>query len=158
MRKKENLEIFPGITTVNSYPAIYIEKLDLLAISDLQLGEELYFAEQGLFVPQVQLKEIMKNLKYIFKIVKPKSIVINGDVKHEFGEASVQEWREVKELVSYLRKKVKEIIIVRGNHDNYLLTIASKIGLKVFDPYYLADDILFTTVIKKSNFQKKLRL
>lgn len=157
MQKKENLEIFPGITTVNSYPAIYIEKLDLLAISDLQLGEELYFAEQGLFVPQVQLKEIMKNLKCIFKIVKPKSIVINGDVKHEFGEASVQEWREVKELVSYLRKKVKEIIIVRGNHDNYLLTIASKIGLKVFDPYYLADDILFTHGHKKIEFPKEAK-
>jgi putative SbcD/Mre11-related phosphoesterase len=156
-KKKSDLEIFPGINTVNSYHAIYIEKIDSLVISDLQLGEELYLAEQGIFVPQVQLREIMKDLKGIFRIVKPKNVVINGDVKHEFGEASAQEWREVKELVSYLRKKVEEIILVRGNHDNYLLNIASKIGLKVFDPYYLASDILFTHGHKKIKFPKEAK-
>jgi putative SbcD/Mre11-related phosphoesterase len=157
MQKKNEIEIFPGITTVNSYHAIYVEKIDSVVISDLQLGEELYLAEQGIFVPQVQLREIMKDLKGIFKMVRPKSVVINGDVKHEFGEASSQEWREVRELVDYLRKKVEEIILVRGNHDNYLLTIASKIGLKVFDPYYLADNILFTHGHKKIKFPKEAK-
>jgi putative SbcD/Mre11-related phosphoesterase len=156
-KKKNDIEIFPGITTVNSYHAIYIERINCLAISDLQLGEELYLAEQGIFVPQVQLREIMKDLKEIFRIVKPKSVLINGDVKHEFGEASAQEWREVKELVTYLRKKVEEIILVRGNHDNYLLNIANKIGLKVFDPYYLADNILFTHGHKKIKFPKEAK-
>jgi putative SbcD/Mre11-related phosphoesterase len=156
-KKKSELEIFPGINTVNGYHAIYIEKLSSLVISDLQLGEELYLAEQGLFIPQVQLREIMKDLKGIFKIVKPRCMVINGDVKHEFGEASAQEWREVKELVGYLRKKVEDIILVRGNHDNYLLNIASKIGLKVFDPYYLVGDIVFTHGHKKIKFPKEAK-
>jgi putative SbcD/Mre11-related phosphoesterase len=157
MWKKDEVEIFPGIFTIKSYHAIYVKKIDSLVISDLQLGEELYLAEQGIFVPQVQLREIMKDLKGIFRIVKPKSVVINGDVKHEFGEASSQEWREVKELVSYLRKKVEEIILVRGNHDNYLLNIARKIGLKVFDPYYLAADILFTHGHKKIKFPREAK-
>jgi putative SbcD/Mre11-related phosphoesterase len=157
MQKKDEIEIFPGITTVNSYHAIYVEKINSLVISDLQLGEELYLAEQGIFVPQVQLREIIKDLKGIFRIVKPRSVVINGDVKHEFGEASAQEWREVKELTSYLRKKVEEIILVRGNHDNYLLNIASKIGLKVFDPYYLVGDIIFTHGHKKIKVPKEAK-
>jgi len=156
MRKK-NEEIFPGIRIVDSHNAIYIEKINSLVISDLQLGEELYFAEQGIFVPQVQLKEILKELKEIFKEVRPKSLIINGDVKHEFGEASSQEWREVKELVDFLKKKVEEIILVRGNHDNYLLTIASNLGLKVFDPYYLADEILFTHGHKLIEFPEKAK-
>jgi putative SbcD/Mre11-related phosphoesterase len=157
MWKKDEVEIFPGIFTIKSYHAIYVKKIDSLVISDLQLGEELYLAEQGIFVPQVQLREIMKDLKGIFKMVRPKSVVINGDVKHEFGEASSQEWREVRELVDYLRKKVEEIILVRGNHDNYLLNIASKIGLKVFDPYYLAGNILFTHGHKKIKFPKEAK-
>lgn len=158
MPKKSEIEIFPGIKIINSYPAIYLEKLSLIAISDLQLGEELYLAEQGVFVPQVQLKEILKELKEIFKKVKPKGLIINGDLKHEFGEASSQEWREVKKLVDFLKKKVKKIILVRGNHDNYLLTIASKLGLKVFDPFYLIDEILFTHGHKLIEFPKEAKI
>jgi hypothetical protein len=157
-KKKGDLEIFPGIKIIDSQHAIHIEKINAVVISDLQLGEELYLADQGIFVPQVQLKEILKNLKEIFRKIKPERIIINGDIKHEFGEASAQEWREVKELVNYLKRKVKEIILVRGNHDNYLLNIASKLGLKVFDPYYLAEGILFTHGHKKVKFPKEAKI
>jgi len=88
------------------------------------------------------------------KKLKAKRILINGDIKHEFGEASRQEWREVIELVEFLRKKTKEIIVVRGNHDNYLLNIASKINLQVFDPFYLEKGYLFTHGHKKISYPK----
>jgi putative SbcD/Mre11-related phosphoesterase len=156
-KKKSDTKIFKGIEIVDNQHAIYIEKINTVAISDLQLGEELYLAEQGVFVPQFQLREILKNLREIFKKIKPDRFLINGDVKHEFGEASSQEWREVIELVNYLKRKVKEVILVRGNHDNYLLNIAGKLGLKVFDPYYLAEDILFTHGHKKIKFPKEAK-
>jgi putative SbcD/Mre11-related phosphoesterase len=147
------MEIFENVEIINGFKAIYIKELDLIVISDLQLGEELYLAEEkGIFVPQVQLKEIKKELSAIFRKIKAKRILINGDVKHEFGEASRQEWREVIELAEFLRKKVKEIIVVRGNHDNYLLNIASKINLQVFDPFYLERGYLFTHGHKKISY------
>ncbi|MCC5994361.1 MAG: metallophosphoesterase [Candidatus Aenigmarchaeota archaeon] len=147
------MEIFENVEIINGFKAVYIKELDLIVISDLQLGEELYLAEEkGIFVPQVQLKEIKKELSAIFRKIKAKRILINGDVKHEFGEASRQEWREVIELVEFLRKKVKEIIVVRGNHDNYLLNIASKIDLQVFDPFYLEKGYLFTHGHKKISY------
>ncbi|MGC8993569.1 MAG: metallophosphoesterase, partial [Candidatus Aenigmatarchaeota archaeon] len=149
------MEIFKGIEIINGFPAIYIKSLDLIVISDLQIGEELYLAEEkGIYVPQVQLKEMKKNLSKIFRITKARRILINGDYKHEFGEASKQEWREVIELTSFLKKKVKEIILVRGNHDNYLLTITSKIGLNVYDPFYLEKGFLFTHGHKKIEYPK----
>jgi len=147
--------IFENVEIINGSKAIFIKELDLVVISDLQIGEELYLAEEkGIFIPQVQLKEIKKELNEIFKKVKASRILINGDVKHEFGEASKQEWREVIDLVEFLRKKVKEIIIVRGNHDNYLLNIASKINLTVFDPFYLEEGYLFTHGHKKIKYPK----
>jgi len=150
------MKLFEDVEIVNGHRAIYIKELDLVAISDLQLGEELYLAEErGIFVPQIQLKEIKKELNEIFKKVKAKRILINGDLKHEFGEASRQEWREVIDFVEFLRKKVKEIIIVRGNHDNYLLNIASKINLQVFDPFYLEKGYLFTHGHKKISYPKE---
>jgi putative SbcD/Mre11-related phosphoesterase len=148
------MEIFRGIKTVDGYPVIFIENLNSLVISDLHLGYELALAEQGVFVPQTQLKELLKDLREIFRKVKAENIIINGDVKHEFGEASQQEWREVKELVEYLRKKVEKIILIRGNHDNYLLNIASKIGIQVFDPYYLAKGYCFLHGHKKVKLPK----
>jgi putative SbcD/Mre11-related phosphoesterase len=150
------MKLFEDVEIINGHRAIYIKDLDLVVISDLQLGEELYLAEEkGIFVPQVQLKEIKKELNDIFKKVKAKRILINGDLKHEFGEASRQEWREVIDFVEFLRKKVKEIIIVRGNHDNYLLNIASKINLQVFDPFYLEKGYLFTHGHKKISYPKE---
>jgi putative SbcD/Mre11-related phosphoesterase len=150
------MKLFEDVEIVNGHRAIYIQDLDLVVISDLQLGEELYLAEEkGIYVPQVQLKEIKKELNDIFKKVKAKRILINGDLKHEFGEASRQEWREVIDFVEFLRKKVKEIIIVRGNHDNYLLNIASKINLQVFDPFYLEKGYLFTHGHKKISYPKE---
>ncbi len=149
------MEFLPGIFTINGQRAIYIKKIRAVVISDLQLGEELYLAEEkGIFVPQIQLREIKKNLSKIFRKVKAEKLIINGDFKHEFGEASRQEWREVKEVVKFARKKVKEIILVRGNHDNFLLTIASHLGLKVYDPYYLEKGFLFTHGHKLIKFPK----
>jgi len=149
----EKFELVKGVEIINGFKAALVEN-EILVISDLQLGEELYFAEKGIFVPQIQLKEIKKELREIFKVVSISKLIINGDFKHEFGKASEQEWREVKELVNYLSKKVEEIILVRGNHDNYLLTIASYLNLKVFDPYYEVKGFVFTHGHKRIRYPK----
>lgn len=141
---KSSLKLFGEIELINSFRAIFIRKLNAICISDLQLGYEQYLAEKGgIFLPRTQLKEIISELKAIFRIKKPKKIIINGDLKHEFGETSSQEWFEVRKLVEYLRKKVDEIILVRGNHDNYLLTIASHLEIEVFDPFYFEKGFCF---------------
>ncbi len=143
------MKIFEGIYTIDSYPAIFIEEIDTAVIADLHLGYELALAQQGIFVPQVQLKETLKDLRGIFKLVKPEKLIINGDIKHEFGEVSNQEWREVKKLIAYIKRKIKRLILVRGNHDNYLLNITSKLGIEVFNPYYLEKGICFVHGHKK---------
>lgn len=150
----DSMEIFEGIETINGYPAIHLKEINAVAIADLHLGYELALAEQGIFVPQTQLKEILKDLRGIFKLVKPEKLIINGDIKHEFGEASRQEWREVKKLVAYLKRKVRRLILVRGNHDNYLLNITSKLGIEVFNSYYLEKGICFVHGHKKVKLPK----
>ncbi len=151
------MQVFKGIETVDGFPAIFLEELKAIAIADLHLGYELALAEQGIFVPQTQLKEIKKDLNEIFKLVKAEKLIIVGDLKHEFGEASKQEWREVKDLMNFLWKKVKQIILVRGNHDNYLLTIISKLGIDLFDPYYLEKGVCFIHGHKKIEIPKEAK-
>ena len=114
--------------------------------------------EKGIFIPQLQLKEMKNDLSKIFEMTKAEKLIINGDFKHEFGEASRQEWREVKDFVEFAKRKFEEIILVRGNHDNYLLTIASHIGLKVYDPFYFEKGILFTHGHKKIEYPENVEV
>lgn len=121
---------------------IFIKSLNAIVISDVHLGYELYLAEKGVFIPQTQLKKLKTKFKKLSKNNSEK-LIINGDLKHEFGEASKQEWREVFEFINEAKKYFKRIILVRGNHDNYLLTIISKLDLKLYDPYYMENGYLF---------------
>ena len=64
-----------------------------------------------------------------------KTIVINGDLKHEFGEISRQEWNDCLALIDFLATKCEQIVLVKGNHDTILGPIARKRNLKGVDSY-----------------------
>jgi len=121
---------------------------EVLVFSDFHLGYEDRLVNKGMLL-NIQFKETMKNLDMIFrglflngKIVK--KIIILGDLKHDFGVVGEAEWREAHKLLDYLIKKVgqKNLILIKGNHDNYLIGVAKKkrIGL---EKYFVYKDILF---------------
>jgi len=119
---------------------------NILVISDLHLGYEEHIFEKAL-VPRVQLKEIVKRLDKVFKLldkdkIKIKKIIILGDLKHEFGGISDSEWRDTLEFLDYLIKKCKDIILIKGNHDNILGPIARKKEIKLKN-YYKTRGICF---------------
>lgn len=121
---------------IRGYPAVYFKELDLIAISDLQIGYESHLAEKGIFIPQIQKNQLIKNLREISFLKKAKRLLINGDLKHEFSKPAIQEIREIKEFLSVAKSIFKEIIIVKGNHDNYILNILEEMEFPIFDPYY----------------------
>ncbi len=69
-------------------------------------------------------------------------VVLLGDLKHEFSSLTAEEMHGLVNLFDFLQKKSKEIIVIRGNHDNYLLNILSRRGIKVWD-YYLWNRFCF---------------
>ncbi len=114
---------------------------DTLIISDLQIGIEGGLQEQGILVPVYQFDDVFERLKNIIeKVNGVKRIVINGDLKHEFGSISNQEWRYILRILDYLVERM-EVIIVKGNHDIVIKPIARKRNIKVVD-YYKMDDVL----------------
>jgi putative SbcD/Mre11-related phosphoesterase len=58
-------------------------------------------------------------------------VIINGDMKHEFSRNKSQEWDEVETILDMLSHR--EVIIVRGNHDNYLQTILARRNIRMVD-------------------------
>jgi len=126
--------------------AIYVDKT--LIVTDFHIGYEEALNKQGIMVPRFQFKEIMIRLESIFKRLKGKidRVIVNGDLKHEFGTISDQEWRHILQLIDYFSRHSKEIILIKGNHDTFLGPIAKKKNVKVLD-YYIIET---NTLIKKS--------
>ena len=106
-----------------------------LVISDLQLGYEEALTKQGVMLPRFQAKDIMKRLEEMLRTAKPETVVINGDLKHEFGTISDQEWRDALQVFDLLLKYAEKVVVVKGNHDVVLGPLARKRGIAVVESY-----------------------
>lgn len=115
---------------------------DYLIISDLHLGYEYALNREGFMIPRFQYKKIIEQLKEILNASNATKIIINGDLKHEFGKISKQEWDEVMDFIEFLKKYFNEIILIKGNHDNFTGFIAEKSGLKVYENYSVENYIV----------------
>jgi len=127
------VELAPGAFATRHF-ALWLPESRTIAISDLHLGYEGALAEQGVGVPRIQRRIILERLGRIVEAYRPATVVVCGDFKHEFSKALVDEWVEVKQVLRFLRERT-EAVLVRGNHDNYLLNILSDVGMKLVDRY-----------------------
>lgn len=112
-----------------------------LIICDSHIGYEEYLNKIGVLVPRFQFKEIILRLEKIIDKKHFDKIIINGDIKHEFGTISEQEWRHTLRLLDFLKRYCDEIILIKGNHDTILGPIAEKRGMKIMD-YFLINNTL----------------
>jgi putative SbcD/Mre11-related phosphoesterase len=112
---------------------VYIGELSSLVFADFHLGLERAMEEEGLYLPYRQFPEVAGIIRKAIDRYDVKNIILLGDVKHEFGRASDQEWGEVLSLLKELRGH--KVRVVRGNHDNYLIPILKREGVELDDPY-----------------------
>ena len=131
------MEIYKGIKIVDL--GLYIEKEKVLIISDLQLGYEESMNRKGFFIPRTQLGLIKKRLEKIFEKISPSIVIINGDLKHEFGTINKQEWDDSLSIIDYLQKKCGKVILIKGNHDLILGPIAKKGNIDLVEYYVIGD-------------------
>ncbi len=115
---------------------------DYLIISDLHLGYEQSLNSEGIMVPKFQYPHIVSRLKKIQQKSSAPKIIINGDLKHEFGHISRQEWSETLKFIEFLKENFREIILIKGNHDNFTPYIAQKTDLEVQESITLRDFLI----------------
>ncbi len=128
--------------------AIYIRADDTLAISDLHLGYEAALQAEHVAIPRFQLEPMLKRLEKLLARYNPERVIINGDMKHEFSKNKGQEWDEVETILDMLA--YREVVIIRGNHDNYLQTILARRNIRMMDSITLpASQITFLHGHKK---------
>lgn len=105
-------------------------------MADLHIGYEASLEEEGVHLPRTQTATMKESLIRVLEKHDPATVVVLGDLKHSFGRNLGQEWRDVSSILSLLSDRSK-VVIVRGNHDNYLQSIASKLGLSVVERWQM---------------------
>ncbi len=130
------MEILSGIEIIGK--SLWIRKKKIIIIADLHFGYEEALNKQGFLVPRKKFSEIREEIQKLLKL-KPKIVVINGDLKHEFGEISCQQSHDSLVKLELLLKKCK-VILIKGNHDFILGPIARKKNLEIKE-FYCFDDV-----------------
>lgn len=127
------MEISKGIEIIDL--ALKIDRT--LVIADIHIGFEEALNKQGIMVPRFQFRDVFERLEWILKKAKPELVIVNGDIKHEFGTISEQEWRETLKILDLLLEYSRKVVLVRGNHDNILGPIARKRDVEIAESYEL---------------------
>ena len=134
------MQISLGIEIVRA--SLWLSQKKTLIINDLHIGYEEALHRKGILVPKFQLREIIKEMEQIFIQVQPQKMIINGDLKHEFGTVLRQEWSEVLQFLDFCLQHCQEVIIIKGNHDPIIKPIAEKRGIFVVTEYQIGDTLI----------------
>ncbi len=143
------MEIGNDIRFFKDCYAVFIRSISAIVLADLHLGYEGVSAKNGIFLPKLNLKYILEQIERIRNEVgkeNVKRVIVVGDIKNEFEEVEDSEVDELFSFVSYLRNEIfdkrLEIILIKGNHDNYVDAYAKSLNLKVFRQEYLIENYL----------------
>lgn len=128
-----------GIKITRHYAALID---DVAIVADLHIGYEGVLQREGAMIPKYQKEILKERLNKIVEEYEPSLLIINGDFKHEFGKNLRQEWRETIEILEFLISKTK-VILIRGNHDNFLRTIANKLNVRMMEHFEINEIKIF---------------
>lgn len=108
----------------------------VLVIGDVHIGYGNRGEAMDIFVNSGLFDALIKDFEEISNAVgKIDKIILLGDLKHSLSAIADEEKYGLINLLDYLEKKTKEIVIIKGNHDNYLLNLTSRRKIKVLDYY-----------------------
>ncbi|MFA5311976.1 MAG: metallophosphoesterase [Methanomassiliicoccales archaeon] len=128
-------QVFPGARVTNDR-CLWLENQETIVIADLHIGLESALEADGLHFPRFQTEDMRESLIEIMDRYSPKRVVILGDLKHDFSRNVGQELAEVTSVLSLLKESA-EVCLARGNHDNYLVNIAFKLGIEVEESFII---------------------
>jgi hypothetical protein len=110
--------------------ALYLPGHRTLAIADVHVGFEDALHRDGTLVPRGHLRALLERLERLLRAIGVSEqaplerVIVNGDLRHQFGPLTAREWQESQRLLEALRRVSREVILVEGNHDGNLAMLA----------------------------------
>lgn len=127
----DTFEILPGVKVTNDR-CLLLDDGPTVVLGDLHLGYEKALEEEGMYIPRVNTESIRESLNRLICRYEPKRIVLLGDIKHDFKRTRFEGKEEVRRIVTLLQNAA-DVIVVKGNHDNFLQNILQDTDLMAVD-------------------------
>lgn len=118
------------VSLLPGFPAAFHRELRTAIIADLHLGYEEEVAQSGIYLPKKQLRMALLLIESLSS-VGVKRLIINGDIKNSFSKLTIQEREEIIKFFGRARDLFDEVVLIRGNHDNYVSIITDKMDVKL---------------------------
>lgn len=127
----ESAEILPGVC-VHSDRCLVLQEGRVMVIGDLHLGYERALEEEGFYLPRINTGTIRNALNKAICRHEPSTIILLGDIKHDFKRTRYEAREEILSLIRMLRAAA-DVVVVRGNHDNFIQNVLSEEGILAVD-------------------------
>jgi len=124
-------EILPGVKVTNDR-CLILDEGPTAVLGDLHLGYESALEEEGMYIPRINTESIRDAMNNVLSEYEPKRMVLLGDIKHDFKRSKRDAKAEVRKIMDLLTEAL-DVVVVKGNHDNFLQNILSEIGLLAVD-------------------------
>lgn len=123
-------ELDPELSLIDL--AVALPERRTLAVADVHLGFEEALHRDGALVPRGHLSTIQGRLRDISTALGISDeqpwdrLLINGDLRHQFGPFTPAEWTHIRGLLNQASRLAERVVLVRGNHDGNLDVLASE--------------------------------
>lgn len=115
------MELLRGIIAEDLF--LYLSEYKTFIISDIHIGYEESLNRQGILIPRNNYNDLLIRLEKALEKIKKKNfvetVVINGDLIHEFGKISRKEKDLTNKFVKFL-SNYGSVVLMEGNHDKAL--------------------------------------
>ncbi|MHA2277730.1 MAG: metallophosphoesterase, partial [Candidatus Kariarchaeaceae archaeon] len=109
-----------NLTIIAGTPFLYIAKYELLVFGDIHFGQETAIGlleKNDSSTEPVLAEYLLDSISKIDQQMKIKTLILNGDIKHETYSSNGQERISLKYFLDDSRVSKYEIILIKGNHD-----------------------------------------
>lgn len=127
------MKIDRDVELLDGLPIAHISSINAIVVSDMHLGYEGHMAKSGVFIPKANLKKILSDLDKGIRKSKASKIIVAGDIKNEFSGVEQDEFNELYDIIKFCRDRKVELILIKGNHDNFIDRYKKPFSLEIFD-------------------------
>ncbi len=120
------------VELIEGEPIAYIKPIKSLVLADLHLGYEGIMAKQGVLLPQVNLKSMLLSIGRACSGRDVSTIIVDGDIKNAFTTVETAEFNELYDFANHVRGIGAKLVLIKGNHDNFVERYKGPLGLEVY--------------------------
>ncbi|MGC8572240.1 MAG: metallophosphoesterase [Candidatus Micrarchaeia archaeon] len=138
------MKLTKDIELIDGLPVLYIKSINALVISDMHLGYEGVIAKHtGTVLPKMNLKYIKDIINEALTKKHATQLIVDGDIKNEFSKIDEEEFNELLDFVKFIKEKKLLLVLIKGNHDNFVDKYKDTFKLGIFSQEARINDYLF---------------